>query len=93
MFSRDLNPIRALRNANYLRIPHHHLASVKRFPLFTFPRSWNEEEEAKKYTHAYNIYSKQLHKKVGIGLASLVAESYYINIASSNLTPSFRYPR
>jgi hypothetical protein len=40
---------------------HHHLASEKRFPLFTFPSSLNEEE-AKKDIQTYNIYCKQLKK-------------------------------
>jgi hypothetical protein len=41
------NPDRALRNANDLKIPSHHLSIVKRFPLFTYPRLWNDELERK----------------------------------------------
>jgi hypothetical protein len=62
------NPNRALRNANDLFVPAHHLASVKRFPLFSFPRIWNEEEE-RKHNPSHNFYCKTL--KVAL-LATLV---------------------
>ena len=42
-----VNPDRVLRNANDLKIPPHHFATVKRFPLFTYPKLWNEELERK----------------------------------------------
>jgi hypothetical protein len=58
--NRDVNPERVLRNANNLRIPPHHFASIKRMPLFSFPQSWNEEEEARKNIPSLNVYSKQL---------------------------------
>ena len=45
--NRANNPSRELRNADDLYIPPHNLISVRRFPLFTFPRVWNEEEERK----------------------------------------------
>ena len=45
--NRENNPNRELRNADDLYIPPHNLISVRRFPLFTFPRVWNEEEERK----------------------------------------------
>ncbi len=32
--NRDVNPERVLRNANNLRIPPHHFATIKRMPLF-----------------------------------------------------------
>jgi hypothetical protein len=41
------NPNCLLRNANDLFVPAHHFATVKRFPLFTFPLVWNEETERK----------------------------------------------
>jgi hypothetical protein len=49
---------------------HQHLAAEKRFPLFSFHRSWNEEE-AKKHIQTYKIYSKQI--KMSSLLASLIA--------------------
>jgi hypothetical protein len=36
---------RLLRNASDLFVPAHNFATLKRFPLFTFPRLWNDEEE------------------------------------------------
>jgi len=36
-----------LRNADNLFIPAHHLATVKRFPLFNFPKIWNEAPDIK----------------------------------------------
>jgi hypothetical protein len=62
------NPNRQLRNANDLFVPAHHFATVKRFPLFTFPLVWNEETE-RKYIPSLLIYSKQLKSAL---LASLV---------------------
>jgi hypothetical protein len=53
------NPDRQLRNANDLFIPAHHFASVRRFPLFTFPRAWNDEPE-RKFIPSHKIYCKQL---------------------------------
>jgi hypothetical protein len=39
-FNRDVNPDRVLRNANNLRVPPHHFATIKRMPLFNFPHAW-----------------------------------------------------
>ncbi len=47
----------------------HHFATIKRFPLFEFPRSWKEEEENRKSIQSSYIYCKQL--KIFL-LASLV---------------------
>jgi hypothetical protein len=58
--NRDLNPARALRNANDLRIPPHNFASLKRLPLFSFPRAWNEENEARKSIPSLKLYKKQI---------------------------------
>jgi hypothetical protein len=63
------NPNRLLRNANDFYVPAHHFATVKRFPLFEFPRAWNDEEENRKLIPSSYIYSKQL--KISL-LASLV---------------------
>jgi hypothetical protein len=40
--NRNRNPEIELRNADNLYVPAHHYATTKRFPLFTFPRIWNE---------------------------------------------------
>jgi hypothetical protein len=45
--NRVRNPNLDLRNAENLYVPAHHLASVKRFPLFAFPKIWNEAAEVK----------------------------------------------
>ncbi len=57
--NRDINPNRVLRNANDLKVPSHHLATVKRFPFFTFPRIWNEESD-RKYNPSIKLYCNQL---------------------------------
>jgi hypothetical protein len=57
--NRDLNPNRVLRNANDLKVPSHHLATVKRFPFFTFPRIWNEESD-RKHNPSIKLYCNQL---------------------------------
>ena len=62
------NPIRALRNASDLYIPAHHFATVKRFPLFTFPLEWNSEAD-RKFIPSLNVYCKMLKSAL---LASLV---------------------
>ncbi len=40
--NRKRNPHILLRNAHNLYVPAHHMATVKRFPIFDFPRIWNE---------------------------------------------------
>jgi hypothetical protein len=59
VFNRDRNLNRLLRNANDLYIPAHNFATLKRFPLFTFPRLWNEEED-RKLTQSSTSYCKLL---------------------------------
>jgi hypothetical protein len=54
------NPARPLRNANDLRIPQHNFASLKRLPMFAFPRVWNEEDAVRKIIPSFNLYKKQL---------------------------------
>jgi hypothetical protein len=68
VFNRDRNINRVLRNANELFIPAHHFATLKRLPLFTFPRLWNEEED-RKFSVSHSSYCKQLKMSL---LASLV---------------------
>jgi len=58
--NRNLNPARLLRNANDLRIPPHNYATLKRLPLFTFPRIWNEEDVTRKSIQSFFLYKKQL---------------------------------
>jgi hypothetical protein len=57
--NRDVNPARILRNANDLRIPPHHFATIKRLPIFNFPQVWNEEEERKSIP-SLKLYCKTL---------------------------------
>ncbi len=45
--NRVRNPNLDLRNAENLYIPARHLASVKRFPIFAFPKIWNEAAKVK----------------------------------------------
>jgi hypothetical protein len=45
--NRIRNPERVLRNADLLYIPQHNYASLKRMPLFNFPRVWNTEDDTK----------------------------------------------
>jgi hypothetical protein len=59
IFNINRNPERVLRNANDYFVPPHNFATVKRFPLFTFPRAWNEEEE-RKHIPSLPLYCKQL---------------------------------
>jgi hypothetical protein len=59
LFNYMRNPIRELRNANDLFAPAHHFATVKRFPLFSFPQIWNEEDN-RKFNPSQSVYCKQL---------------------------------
>lgn len=45
--NRARNPNLNLRNADELFVPHHKLATLKRMPLFNFPRLWNQENNSK----------------------------------------------
>ena len=57
--NRARNPARNLRNADDLYIPAHKMATLKRLPLFTFPRVWNEEHQ-NKHNPIQHLYLKQL---------------------------------
>jgi hypothetical protein len=59
IFNRDRNMNRVLRNANNLFVPAHNFATLTRFPLFSFPRLWNDEEE-RKFTQSRILYCKML---------------------------------
>jgi hypothetical protein len=58
-FNINRNPDLILRNAHNYFVPAHHFSSVKRFPLFIFPRAWNEEDE-RKLNPSLSFYCKQL---------------------------------
>jgi hypothetical protein len=68
VFNRDRNINRLLRNANDLYIPAHNFATLKRFPLFTFPRLGNDEED-RKFTPSPTLYCKLLKSSL---LANIV---------------------
>ena len=46
--NRNRNPNVELRNADDYYVPAHRMASVKRFPFFSFPKIWNEEPFTKR---------------------------------------------
>jgi len=69
LFNHMRNPERELRNANDLFVPAHHFATVKRFPLFTFPRIWNEEEIQRKWNPSISAYCNQLKASLLASLA------------------------
>ena len=62
-----VNPDRVLRNASDLKIPAHHFATVKRFPLFTYPRIWNEELE-RKHIPSSTVYLRALKASLLLAL-------------------------
>jgi hypothetical protein len=45
--NRARNPNIALRNADNLYVPAHNYATLKRMPLFSFPKVWNEDTNPK----------------------------------------------
>jgi hypothetical protein len=59
VLNRVRNPDLALRNADNLYIPAHHFATTKRFPLFTFPRVWNEAN-AIKHNPSQRVFLKSI---------------------------------
>ena len=67
-FNHERNPNRVLRNANDLDVPAHHLATVKRFPLFSYPMAWNEES-IRKFNPSQNVYLKQLKAELLANMA------------------------
>ena len=68
-YNRDVNPERVLRNANNLRIPPHHFATIKRLPMFNFPQVWNEEDD-RKYNPSLKIYCNLLKSALLHSLAA-----------------------
>ncbi len=59
VLNRDRNPEIALRNADNLYVPAHHFATTQRFPLFTFPKVWNEAS-AIKYNPSQRVFLKSI---------------------------------
>jgi hypothetical protein len=57
--NRVRNPNIVLRNANYLYIPAHMYATLKRLPLFSFPKTWNDDSNLK-YNPSLNVYLKSV---------------------------------
>ena len=57
--NRDRNPNLALRNADDIYIQPHRYESLKRMPLFNFPRIWNAEGEIKREPNC-DLYLRSL---------------------------------
>ena len=65
--NRNRNPDLALRNANNLYVPAHHFATTKRFPLYTFPKIWNDAVDIK-----YNPSKRTFLKSVKSALLNII---------------------
>jgi len=76
-----INPNRELRNANHLKVPSHHFASVRRFPLFTFPRLWNEEPERKSIPNA-SAYLRILKSSLLLSLVYFICILLLLKVVS-----------
>lgn len=63
ILNRQRNIERNLRNADDLFVPAHHFATVKRFPLYNFPRVWNNEPD-RKLIPSLSIYLKAVKKSL-----------------------------
>jgi len=70
------NPQVILRNSVNLHVPNHHLESLKRLPLFTFPSIWNDDCIAKQNPNSKQ-YLRFLKNKL---LDTLVYINLKINI-------------
>jgi hypothetical protein len=70
--NRICNPELVLRNADNLYVPPHHYVTTKRFPLFTFPRSWNEAA-AIKLNPSQRVFVKNVKSAM---LNSIIAKCY-----------------
>jgi hypothetical protein len=57
--NRERNPNLALRNADNLYIPAHNYATLKRLPLFSFPKVWNEDTNLKE-NPSLRVYLKSV---------------------------------
>jgi hypothetical protein len=65
--NRDRNQDRILRNADNLYIPQHNYASLKRMPLFNFPRIWNIEGN-EKFNPVQHRYLKHVKNRCLLNL-------------------------
>ena len=61
--NRDRNPNMQLRNADDFVIPAHRFETLKRMPLFNFPRLWNTED-ACKFNQPKKQYQKGLKSRL-----------------------------
>jgi hypothetical protein len=61
--NRESMPNRELRNANDLYIPHHNFATLKRMPLFLFPKAWDDELDLKNIL-SQNLFLKRLKRSL-----------------------------
>jgi hypothetical protein len=57
----DVNPIQ-LRNDNELHIPFSRLDSCKRFPMYDFPRTWNNFDDEIKALNSRSQFKKATKK-------------------------------
>ena len=60
ILNRVRNPERNLRNADDLYIPAHKFATLKRLPLFHFPKIWNEYDNHNKFNPVPHLFVKHL---------------------------------
>jgi len=60
ILNRLRNPERNLRNGNDYYIPGHNFATLKRLPLFNFPKVWNEYDNQNKFNPVPHLYLKHL---------------------------------
>ena len=58
--NRMRNPERNLRNAEDFYIPSHNYATLKRLPLFTFPKVWNDLDNQNKLNPVPHLFLKHL---------------------------------
>jgi hypothetical protein len=57
--NRERNPNLVLRNADNLYVPAHNYATLKRLPLFTFPKVWNDDMNVKE-NPSLRVYMKSV---------------------------------
>ena len=57
--NRERNPNLVLRNADNLYVPAHNYATLKRLPLFAFPKVWNEDTNLKE-NPSLRVYLKSV---------------------------------
>ncbi len=60
-------------------MPAHHFATVKRFPLFSFPQAWNNEENTRKSNPSPHVYCRQLKAALLASLAEWIETKWNSN--------------